>query len=214
MSTRLNSDKLRKQVQGRHCVVTGGSQGLGKAIAEELVLHGAHVTIVSRSVSKLEKAIQELERSRQNEDQRIEYKSCDLSSMEDTSAMMENMMPPHWLICNAGSAVGGFLPDCVDYTSQMSSNYVSGVNTLRALVRSVTKTTGTGNKVSGVYPNHKQQLPERVVFVGSVCSLLSMIGFTAYCASKYALRGFTDGLRQEWKVLGSKVHLYLPGILK
>lgn len=46
---------------GKHCFVTGGSTGLGKALAIELVKKGANVTIVARRQSELDKAAKEIE---------------------------------------------------------------------------------------------------------------------------------------------------------
>jgi len=50
----------------QHCYVTGGSQGLGKAVAIELVKRGAHVTIVARNQGKLDEAQRELRVSRRS----------------------------------------------------------------------------------------------------------------------------------------------------
>lgn len=46
---------------GKHCFITGGSTGLGKALAIELIKRGANVTIVARRQSELDKAAKELE---------------------------------------------------------------------------------------------------------------------------------------------------------
>lgn len=46
---------------GKHCFITGGSTGLGKALAIELIKKGANVTIVARRQSELDKAAKELE---------------------------------------------------------------------------------------------------------------------------------------------------------
>lgn len=46
---------------GKHCFITGGSTGLGKALAIELVKQGANVTIVARRQAELEKAAQEIQ---------------------------------------------------------------------------------------------------------------------------------------------------------
>ncbi len=48
-----------------HCYVTGGSQGLGRSLALQLAKQGADITIVARTVSKLEATLKELEVSHQ-----------------------------------------------------------------------------------------------------------------------------------------------------
>lgn len=46
--------------RGKHCYITGGSSGLGKALAERLVKQGAHVTIVGRDSKKAQGVVEEL----------------------------------------------------------------------------------------------------------------------------------------------------------
>ena len=46
--------------RGKHCYITGGSSGLGKALAERLVEQGAHVTIVGRDTKKAEGVVEKL----------------------------------------------------------------------------------------------------------------------------------------------------------
>ena len=78
----------------------------------------------------------------------------------------------------------------------MEANYYSGMFVVRALLK---------------IAENPFDIPKRFVFVGSILSVLSFVGYTGYSASKYAIRGFTDALRSELVHLGVKVHLYLPG---
>lgn len=75
----LDSSKLQKNVYGKHCLVTGGSLGLGRGIAEELVKAGANVTIVARGKksvdgkSALEDTCKDLHKMQVSPDQIIEF---------------------------------------------------------------------------------------------------------------------------------------------
>jgi 3-dehydrosphinganine reductase len=195
---------IRKRV-----LITGGSQGLGLALAIELVKRKSNIVIVGRNIEKLKRAVDELDLLKQ-QDQRIEYYSVDLQDYKKCEEMMVEIGRVDWIVCNAGSARTGFISNTNDHESQMTSNYMTTVNVCKAMMASIKKKNSNG-RICGLDQDEIQLLPERIIVVGSICSMLSMIGFTAYCASKFALRGYVDGLRQELKVLGTKVHFYMPG---
>lgn len=218
--------KLSTQIKGRHCLVTGASQGLGKAIALELVKAGAHVTILSRSIDKLQIAVNELEKSKINPDQIIQFKAVDLISYQSTLKIAQELArdghSPEWVVCTAGSSVPGYLIDQLPKKNKdqyqddahewmMDSNYLTSVNVTRALLEAAEIPRNSKSKISGICTSKLDKLPSRIILVGSVLSVLSMIGYSAYSGSKYALRGFADALRSELTPLGIKVSLYLPG---
>lgn len=57
---------------GKHCYITGGSSGLGKALAERLVKQGAHVTIVGRDTKKAEGVVKKLKVSLEDKQRKLE----------------------------------------------------------------------------------------------------------------------------------------------
>ncbi|KAJ3329145.1 3-dehydrosphinganine reductase [Kappamyces sp. JEL0680] len=98
----------------------------------------------------------------------------------------------------------------------MNVNYLTTVNTVRAVIQSAQTSTSSSSldevpKISGIAPSKAAHLPSRVVIIGSVLSMLGMIGYSAYVSSKFALRGLADSLRSELKPLGIKVQMYFPG---
>jgi short-subunit dehydrogenase len=223
-SQKYTLQALSKQVKARHCLVTGGSQGLGKSLAIKLVQAGAHVTILARSESKLKDTTTELIKHKINPDQIVQYFSVDLINYNDVVKVVGKLnevgQNPYWLICNAGSSISGYLNDQIPiqvdgkyktgcHEWMMSNNYLTTVNVVQSVMQ-VSK-QGTGNKVSGITFEQREKLPVRIILVGSIMSVLSMIGYSAYSASKYALRGFADALRSELAPLGIKVSLYFPG---
>ncbi len=58
-------------LEGAHVVVTGGSEGLGLALCEQLAARGAHVTVVARNAAKLAAACRAIEQCRKRESQRV-----------------------------------------------------------------------------------------------------------------------------------------------
>jgi 3-dehydrosphinganine reductase len=211
---------LEKEVYGKHCLVTGGSQGLGKAICVELLKAGAHVTLVARNQQKLDAAVKELEQYKTTADQIIQAFSVDLTSYEKvldfTNSLVKQKQQPKMLFANAGSSVSGFLADQLPVKNQkgpheymIEQNYYSAVNIVRALIQSTIKNDTTS--IASITPEQAKKLPKRIVLVGSVLSVLSMVGYSAYSGSKYAIRGFAEALRSELTPLGIMVSLYLPG---
>ena len=232
-SWKYSSRKQKLQVEKKHCLILGGSQGLGKSIALELVKQGAHVTIVARNTTNLKEAVTDLLVHKHN-DQLIQYYSVDLMDYDkcvDLFAELRNKNQlPNWLICTNGSANPGFINDQTiqDFTFMMDSNCTSTVNAVKALLQITkqpknnnVKSSSKKNEISsliksdgfiaGISRQQRQLLPDRIVFTGSVLSLLSMIGYSAYSTSRYALRGFADALRSELAPLGIQVHFMMPG---
>ena len=75
-------------LQGKHAIVTGGSRGIGKAIARELAREGANVVIAARSKAPLEAAASELSAETRR---RVISISVDVTSREQVEAMVERV---------------------------------------------------------------------------------------------------------------------------
>lgn len=76
------------QLQGKHCIVTGGSAGIGYALAEELVRRKAHVTLVARTQSKLDEAKEKLCKLAQStgSGSKIDVKAADVTNYAQVCA--------------------------------------------------------------------------------------------------------------------------------
>ncbi|EGF76386.1 hypothetical protein BATDEDRAFT_36291 [Batrachochytrium dendrobatidis JAM81] len=241
MSGWFQPQLLKTEVQGRHVLVTGASKGLGKALAVELALAGARVTLVARGTdvedsitgrSALQVTTDEIITIAKN-DGHIRCYPVDLTDYKKTLAFMhvleKDVGLPDWIIANAGGSVPGFianqLPSVIEsvptitgavHEGMINMNYFTALNIIRAAIQ-VAKdmgTTGTdycSELVAGLDTSHQTHLPRRIVLVGSILSTMSFTGYSAYSASKYAIRGFADALRSEFLPLGIKVHAFFPG---
>ena len=78
----------RRAVQGAHVVITGGSEGIGLAIALEAAAQGAGVTIVARSVGKLEKAVAQIKAAAASAEQHVGFLSCDVTDAAAVATAM------------------------------------------------------------------------------------------------------------------------------
>lgn len=100
------------QLKDKVVIVTGASQGLGKAIATEYAREGANVYISSRSEDKLQRAVQEIKQESGQDN--VHYAICDMSKDDDIKQLVQTVVNKHGtidvLINNAGGPPpGGFL---------------------------------------------------------------------------------------------------------
>src|SRR5215211_7016748 len=94
------------ELRDRVAIVTGGSRGIGKAIALELAREGARVAVVARTAAPLEAAAQELA---EQTGARVVPVSADTADDASVKAMVEQvveMLGPPTILVNSGSAVG------------------------------------------------------------------------------------------------------------
>lgn len=101
-----------RTVRNRHVVITGGSKGIGLAIAKRCAQLGAHVTIISRSIEKLQLAVEEIKRHRSNDEQLIQCGSIDLSKSDEAvktlfTNLENDVGPIYWLVNCAGGVMHG-----------------------------------------------------------------------------------------------------------
>ncbi|KAI7875011.1 NAD(P)-binding protein [Lichtheimia hyalospora FSU 10163] len=187
----------------KHCFITGGSTGLGKALAIALVKRGAHVTIVARRQSELDKATTEIKSSCVSDDQRVVAISADVTSKSDVvrafdEAKVRVGSDPEYVFLCAGAASPKLF---VDHTME-DFEYANQLNYL-----------------GQVYGAHQATLRMRdagvrngkIIFVSSMAGLISFAGYSTYSPTKFALRGLADSLRNELKMYGIDVHIFLPG---
>jgi 3-dehydrosphinganine reductase len=180
-------------------LVTGGSCGIGLATAKLLSLKGANVWTIARHHDHLQSALSQVESSRRSSDQLCGAVSADVTNVDDiTRAVAEitrNCGAPDILINSAGDVHPELFQDThLDVIRQlMELNYFGTVNTIQACLPSmVARRSGHIVNISSVYG-----------FVGGY-------GYSAYCASKFAVRGFSDALRAELKPLGIGVSIVFP----
>jgi 3-dehydrosphinganine reductase len=192
--------KIKAQLEpGKNAIVTGGSSGIGKAIACRLFNRGLNVWLVAQRNELLETARKEVELHRQNQNQMVNVISADVSELDQVQRVVkivsEKSGPPDILVNSAGVAHPGYVQD-LDiniFSWMMEVNYFGTVYMTKEVLPSMLK-NGTGY----------------IINISSIAGIISVIGYTAYAASKFAIKGFTDALRQEMKLHRIGVSLILP----
>lgn len=194
--------KKRLSLQGRTVLITGGSSGIGLAVAKLAAFRGAHVIIVARDAVKLEEARAAIDANAPGANaQRCKAFSIDLTlgaeavekKLLSISAVADGLVDV--AILSAGDSVPKAFEDieAVDFERLMNLNVGGCVKVSRT-----------------VLPGMKRRRSGRLVFISSMAGQLGVYGFTAYSASKFALRGFAEALRMEARPWGVGVTLVHP----
>jgi 3-dehydrosphinganine reductase len=182
-----------------HAMVTGGSSGIGLATACQLAAIGMDISIFARNVDRLTMAKAEIDSYRRSLAQHVLALSVDVSDRAQVDDAVGRAVcelgPPRLLVACAGVGITEtFLDTPADYFTQcMAVNYMGSVYCVRALVPFMARAGGG-----------------HVVLVSSGAGLIGIYGYTAYSATKFALRGFGEALRAEVKPMGIRVSLVYP----
>ena len=163
-------------------VITGASSGIGAASALEFAKRGASIALVARTRKKLE----EMQSSLAKFNTKTIICECDVSQNSQVQKMATDVLDKFGtidvLVNNAGFAIYGKVSDLTveQIESQMATNYFGMVYcTKQFLPKMLEKNSG------------------HIVNVASVAASFGLPGIASYCASKFAMLGFSEGLRHE-----------------
>jgi len=185
-----------EQWHGKVSLISGGSSGIGLALAQLLAAHGSHVWLLARREPLLQEALKSLPNFGEQKHGII---SADVTDPIQVARAAEFMMHetglPDLIINSAGVAHPGYIQelDLDIFEWMMDVNYFGSVYLTKALLREM-MVRGSGH----------------IVNISSVAGFLGVFGYSAYGASKYALRGFSDTLRTEMKPYGIRVSIVYP----
>ncbi|KAF3922383.1 hypothetical protein AA313_de0202735 [Arthrobotrys entomopaga] len=198
-------------VAGRNVVITGGSQGMGKAAAVLLASQGANIAIIARDQKKLAIAGEEIQVAMDTNGskypgQKLAIISADLSEADGArraiSQAEAQLGETEILWCCAGGANPGFFKDYTpaELEASMKTNYWSAVFIAHATL-----------KLMASRPPPKTDLQRKIIFTSSLVALCPVVGYSSYVGAKAALRALTDTLRQECLLYDIGVHCCCPG---
>ena len=188
-----------KTLADRVAAVTGAAGGLGRALALELAGRGAHLALADVD----EAGLRETAAAAEQAGVRASAHRIDVADPRQVERFAEAAAGAHGavhlLVNNAGVALGG------PFEAQSAENldWLLGIN--------------LGGTVHGcrAFPPHLRRAGEgHVVLISSVLGLFGAPGLAAYCASKAAVSGFGEALRQELQGTGIGVSVIYPGSLR
>ena len=183
---------------GKNVFITGGSAGIGKEAAMHLARLGANVFVCARREGPLVETVKELE-SVGSSNQKFGWAAADVTNREATNAAAQKAIDAlgsvDVVIANTGYAQCSAVEDADEdhFRKLMDVNYFGHVYTVKAFL-----------------PHFIERKSGDIVLVSSMLAVLSVYGYGAYSASKFAIRGFAEALRQEMLHHNVRVKLFLP----
>jgi 3-dehydrosphinganine reductase len=190
---------MKIEFAGKHVFITGGSSGIGLALAQLLAGQGANITIFARRQNLLLEAAEQIRAACLHPDQEVKTLRGDVGEMETIFPLLEGYQKengvPDILINSAGITYPGkfsALPPEV-FRDLVNINYLGTVYVSRAFVN------GMIHRGNGW-----------IVNISSMAGFIGTYGYSGYGASKYAVRGFSDVLRAELKPRGVQVSVVYP----
>jgi NAD(P)-dependent dehydrogenase (short-subunit alcohol dehydrogenase family) len=189
----------RMDLDGRSAVVTGGSRGIGFAIAAALVAGGSRVAIAGRSQAQLDTAANRLKSQATGKGDVIAI-SADVGRASDSVRLIDSAVQRFGgldiLINNAG--IGAFAN-----VADMS------VEEWDAVIQ--TNLSGAFYCSHAAIPHLKKQGGGWIINISSLAGKNPFVGGGAYCASKAALNAFSEALMQEVRYDNIRVSYIMPG---
>jgi short-subunit dehydrogenase len=175
---------------GQTALVTGASGGLGQAIARALAARGAQVVLTARRAEILESLAAETGGR---------AVACDLSDRAAVERLVADAGPVDVLVANAGipgsGRLGSFAVEEIDRAIDVN---LRAPMVLARLMSEDMAARGGGH----------------IVFVSSLSGKAATVGSSVYSATKFGLRGFAMGLREDLRPRGVGVSTVFPGFIR
>jgi 3-oxoacyl-[acyl-carrier protein] reductase len=198
ISAANSANALGKPLQGGVALVTGGSRGIGKAIARQLAALGAAVGICGRDEEKLILAARELEASgakafarRADVTKETEIRAFVVETEKQFSGITI-------LVNNAGTGGGGF--GAIQDKSEAEWDQVMNTN-----LKSVFFVSRT------VIPGMIQRRGGDIINISSLAGKNTFAGGGIYCSSKWGLQGLSGCMAEDLRAHGIRVSIICPG---
>ncbi|MCC0002612.1 MAG: SDR family NAD(P)-dependent oxidoreductase [Methylobacteriaceae bacterium] len=183
-------------VRDKVAVVTGAGGGIGRALALELARRGASLALTDRDSQTLSAAVEACRMAGADVSEYV----FDMAEPAAIAALPDNVLARHGqvdlLVNNAGVALAGTFDQIGldDFEWLMAINFWGPVRMCKAFL-----------------PALKARPAAHVVNISSLFGLIAPAGQTAYCASKFGLRGFSESLRHELDGTGIGLTVVHPG---
>jgi NAD(P)-dependent dehydrogenase (short-subunit alcohol dehydrogenase family) len=185
------------RLDGRRALITGGSKGLGRVIAQAFAEAGADVVVASRTRDECQRAAEEIAESTGRRALAFAVDVNNSAALAGLAAEIEGSLGPvDILVNNAGINIRGSIEDLQngDFEAVMATNVTAPF---------------LCSKIFG--PKMAERGWGRVINLGSIMSVISLPGRAPYASSKAAILGLTRTLALEWATKGVTVNAICPG---
>jgi len=189
----------KMNLSGKVVLITGGSRGLGLALARGFALQGAHLMLCARSADELTAAKQVLD----GMPVVVTTMVCDVTDQRQVDALIDATIERHGhidvLVNNAGMIQVGPIDSMTieDFQNAMNVMFWGPVYSTLAAI-----------------PHMRQRRSGRIVNVTSVGAKVSVPHLVPYSCAKFAAAAFSEGMRSELQGSGVKVVTIAPGLMR
>ncbi|KAK6255011.1 Short-chain dehydrogenase/reductase SDR - like 10 [Theobroma cacao] len=177
-------------IKNRHVFITGGSIGIGLAIAKQAASEGARISLLARSLDKLEEAKQSIRQAYQVD---VAIFAADVRDYDAVQSAIKEAGPIDVLVVNHGV-----------YVIQELEN--QGLDVVKFMID--VNLTGSFNVIKAALPlmkDRKDKWPASIALMSSMAGQVGIYGYAAYSATKFGLRGLAESLQQE--VIEDNIHV-------
>jgi NAD(P)-dependent dehydrogenase (short-subunit alcohol dehydrogenase family) len=178
------------RVEGRTAIITGAASGIGRGTAVALAKRGCNLALADLN----EQGLEETAALTEAHGVKASRHRLDVASREEVAALPGIVLAAHGrcdlLFNNAGVAIGGTFEQVAeeDFDWLMEINFHGVVRMTRAFL-----------------PLLRASDRARIVNISSIFGIIAPPGQTAYCASKFAVRAFSESLRRELEAEGARI---------
>lgn len=182
-----------------HAIITGGSSGIGLAIARSLSARGIAVSLIARNRDRLG-AAQEAILAAGNGKAAVQTFSADVRNPDELSqaiaSSVDGLGTPNWAVSCAGIVIPGtFAKQTLrDHEDQWQTNYIGSLQFAHFAL-----------------PHLEKASKARLVFIASGAAFSGLYGYSSYGPAKFAVRGLAESLRVELKPRKISVTIAFPG---
>jgi short-subunit dehydrogenase len=195
----LRKRKRRASLAGQVALITGGSRGLGLALAHELGAQGCRLALCARDAEELRQAAAELQRQGYT----VFTQVCDVADPDAVAALIAAVEsyagPIDLLVTNAGEIQVGPVTDLAvaDFQRQMDIDF-----------------WGTFYPIMAVLPGMRARRSGHIALIGSIGGKVATPHLLPYTTAKFAVTGLGEGLGAELPAEGIAVTLVIPGFMR
>ncbi len=188
-----------KELKGRVAAVTGAGSGIGRMLAKNLAERGCHVAIADIDAASLKQTADMIGDAGVKVTTHVFDVSDRYQMYRFAESVIDRHGSVHLLVNNAGVALSELLED----VSYEDFEWIMGINLW-----------GVVYGCKAFLPHLKKESEAHIVNVSSVYGIMSFPYNGTYCATKFAVRGFTETLCQELKDTSVRVSCVHPGGIK